>query len=224
MFLSRLTLRPDAGRSRGFWTLGSDGYSFHQAVWRLFGDHEERRRDFLYRLGQQGLQTEVLTLSKREPADPDGLWRVETRRFSPALAAGDRLSFQLRANPTVTRKNDAGKAQRHDVIMDRKQRLKAEGIPQKQWPPAAELIQQEGTAWLERRAERLGVELVAVRADGYLQHTLKPPGRREIHLSTCDLQGHLTVADPERLLTALRGGIGPAKGFGCGLMLLKRQR
>ena len=40
--------------------------------------------------------------------------------------------------------------------------------------------------------------------------------------STLDFSGLLTVTAPEKFLSALYGGIGPAKGFGCGLLLVKR--
>ena len=43
-----------------------------------------------------------------------------------------------------------------------------------------------------------------------------------ICFSTLDFSGLLTVADPEKFLSTLYGGIGPAKGFGCGLLLIKR--
>jgi len=47
-------------------------------------------------------------------------------------------------------------------------------------------------------------------------------GGREIRFSTLDFTGLLTVTDPDVFLDKLEQGIGPAKAFGCGLMLLKR--
>ena len=35
-------------------------------------------------------------------------------------------------------------------------------------------------------------------------------------------EGLLQVDNPEELVAMLKNGIGPAKGFGCGLMLVKR--
>jgi CRISPR system Cascade subunit CasE len=37
-----------------------------------------------------------------------------------------------------------------------------------------------------------------------------------------ELTGELTVKDPERFLAMIHKGIGPAKAFGCGLMLIRR--
>jgi CRISPR system Cascade subunit CasE len=42
-----------------------------------------------------------------------------------------------------------------------------------------------------------------------------------VRLSTLDFDGLLTVADPGRFGELLFSGLGPAKGFGCGLMLIK---
>ena len=55
-----------------------------------------------------------------------------------------------------------------------------------------------------------------------------PAGRRDeqgrcrgIALSTLDFEGELIVTKPEILLPALLNGIGPAKSFGCGLLLVR---
>jgi len=43
---------------------------------------------------------------------------------------------------------------------------------------------------------------------------------RTVTLATATFEGHLTVEAPEALRAALIGGIGPAKGYGCGLLTL----
>ncbi|MCI0421919.1 MAG: type I-E CRISPR-associated protein Cas6/Cse3/CasE [Acidobacteria bacterium] len=45
---------------------------------------------------------------------------------------------------------------------------------------------------------------------------------KKIELSTLDFEGVLLVTEPDRFLRALLSGIGPAKAFGCGLMLVRR--
>jgi CRISPR system Cascade subunit CasE len=58
--------------------------------------------------------------------------------------------------------------------------------------------------------------------DGYIQHRfVKPKKKQMVQISTLDFTGLLTVTDPERFTTALFNGIGPAKGFGCGLMMVR---
>ncbi|MCI5220551.1 MAG: type I-E CRISPR-associated protein Cas6/Cse3/CasE, partial [Candidatus Electrothrix sp. LOE2] len=43
-----------------------------------------------------------------------------------------------------------------------------------------------------------------------------------IQFSLLDLSDRLTVTDPNVFTRALFRGIGPAKGFGCGLLLVRR--
>ena len=66
--------------------------------------------------------------------------------------------------------------------------------------------------------------LEAVRADGYRQYEFsKRAGKQPVRLSTVDFTGILVVANPSCFLQdALCRGLGPAKGFGCGLMLVRR--
>ena len=40
--------------------------------------------------------------------------------------------------------------------------------------------------------------------------------------SALDFSGELTVIDPAAFIVALSKGIGPAKAFGCGLLLVRR--
>ena len=58
---------------------------------------------------------------------------------------------------------------------------------------------------------------------GYRRHRhYKARGKRLIEYSTLDFAGILEVTDPERFQNTLFNGIGPAKGFGCGLLLVRR--
>ena len=44
----------------------------------------------------------------------------------------------------------------------------------------------------------------------------------QLSFSTADFSGELTVFDPSAFVMTLRNGIGPAKAFGCGLLLVHR--
>jgi hypothetical protein len=45
--------------------------------------------------------------------------------------------------------------------------------------------------------------------------------RGQLRFSTVDLTGELVVTDAERFATTLASGIGRAKAFGCGLLLVR---
>lgn len=201
--------------------LAGGGYGLHQAIWRLLPCDPEARRDFLYhRIDGAGVKFYVV--SARELVDDTGLWRIRSKPYAPQIKAGESLNFTLRANPTVARGREPGgkgKSIRHDVVMDAR----------RSFPEAseAERVAQAGMHWLHgregQRAERHGYVIESAHADGYTQHRLHKPGtERAITFSTLDYVGRLRVTDPERFRAALFGGIGHARGFGCGLLLVRR--
>ncbi len=218
MYLSRIRLRPDATRKSGFWERFSDTYEVHQEVWRLFADHADRSRDFLYRLEQaQGLPR-IFALSTRLPEDPDGLWDIEPNIFQPVLEDGDRLRFCVRVNPVVKRDN-----KRCDVVMNAKKELKVQNVPRDQWPPLPQIVQEKGSHWLAQRMEKHGFEIDenALRVDRYDIRKFRKNGR-QVTIASCDFDGILQVTRPEDFRQCLTTGLGPAKAFGCGLMLCAR--
>lgn len=219
MNLSRLRMRSAASYRERAVEIFQKPYRLHQEIWQLFADAPDRERDFLYRLDLHQNRPQLFILSHRKPKQEDGLWKVQTKPFEPQIRSGDRLRFSVRINPTVKRNG-----KRHDVVMNAKAILQAQGVPRSDWPTQAELVYEHCTAWLIDRAERYGFEPVSeIRAEAYQQHELrKKKHGRLIRLTTCDLDGVLRVTEPETFLAQVKRGFGPAKGFGCGLMLLAR--
>lgn len=236
-FFSVVSARPGQERAAAHQRLDDDAYGDHQWLWRLFPAAPGTPRDFLFRRDDEpGRPPRYHVVSARPPIDPGGAWEVRTRDYMPRLAAGDRLAFELRASPTVRHDREGGKSRRHDVVMDAKKRLLAErGLPDwASWvgddrPPLYALVQSSCADWLARRAERAGFELDedACVASAYQQFG-RSGGRRSagaaaaLQFSSVDLAGWLTVRDPDRFVQALVQGLGPAKAFGCGLLLVRR--
>jgi len=199
-----------------------NGYQAHQLVWNLFADRPDRQRDFIYRHEAVNDWPTFYTVSKREPLDTAGMWEILPKEYNPQLRAGQRLGFTSCVNPIRSRRDEYGKQQRHDVVMEEKLRLKNEG----KGFNLTDIVQDIGLRWLEERAPSHGFSISAggIRADGYRQHKLfKGKGNKPITFSTLDFNGTLTVTDPDVFVEkCLFDGIGPAKGFGCGLMLVRR--
>lgn len=221
MYLSRIELREDAARNPEFWSGLSSVRDAHRMVWNWFTDREDRERDFLFRIEGDGASTRVYTLSERVPVDPRGLWSIESKAFAPNLRMGTRLAFALRVNPTLRKSNGVGKGKRHDVVMDARFQARTRG----QSLTREELVQESCVAWMATRAERLGFEIDSehVRAEGYRPVRLpRGSGRDDATITIVDLKGVLTVTDPDRFVAGVCQGIGPAKAFGCGLILIRR--
>ena len=220
MYLSRIELAPGAPESPAFWSSLRSAYDTHRLVWGWFSDGPERRRDFLFRQEGAGMGTRFYTVSERPPHDATGLWRMESKPYAPKLVPGQPLQFTLRANPTRRIRTGDGGGRRHDVVMDSKRRE-----PEAEDVSPAERVQREGARWLAERLAKLGAEVrpEAVRVDGYQQVRLpRRAGEAPIRLSTLEFTGLLTVTEPERFSSALTQGVGPAKAFGCGLLLVRR--
>jgi CRISPR system Cascade subunit CasE len=217
-----MTLSPDMSGRRTY----EGEYALHQAVWELFKDRPDQERDFLYRRDIHQGRIVVLAVSMRQPR-PDGPhWTVATKPYAPDLRRGDRLRFSLRANPARTKHAGSDmRGKRVDVIMDHKTRLKAENVPPDNRPTESAMAQELGCAWLLRRADELGLD---IEKDTLLAHSYttlrfkKPAAQRKIQIATLDFEGFATVADPDKALAAMTRGVGPAKGFGCGLLLARR--
>ena len=224
MFFSRIELnRSGAGVARLLKMMSADDYRHHQFVWQLFKGVEER--DFLYRREDAGNWPRYYTVSSREPTDHDGLWTIETKPYAPTLADGMNLAFSLRVNPVVTRKDDGGRQHRHDVVMDHKRRIGFRNLPRSERPSLPQIMREAGLEWLRGRAARHGFSFDdgLVTVDAYEQHqSLKKGGGKHISFSTLDLGGVLTFTDSSAFSQALFGGIGPAKGMGCGLLMVRR--
>lgn len=232
MYLSRVRFLPGNTAHNALQAIQRKGsYASHQLLWQLFT--EQQQRNFLFReeqanglFSQQGMP-EYLVLSQTAPMLNTELFRVETKLFAPKLFEGNKLAFRLRANPTVSSKTAESsdtRGQRHDVMMHAKKCAQAEGVTDPLM--LKQHMEQAALNWLvkDERAARLGIRFdtqPAVMA--YNQHkTSKKTQQPTISYSTVDYEGVFTVTEPELLLNQIAQGIGRAKAFGCGLMLLRR--
>lgn len=188
-------------------------YRDHALIWRLFpGDGMPR--DFVFRHLED--ERSFYVVSARPPVPNSDLFQVQTKPYAPLLECGEWVRFDLRANPTISVRREDGRSRRHDVLMHAKR-----SVPSDQRDQLAQVLETAGKDWLLARAEQWGL---AVREDsvlqsGYRQQRLR---RKGIEYSSLDYQGMAKVIDPDRLTKALLEGVGHSKGFGCGLLLVRR--
>lgn len=223
MYFSRVQLDPQQLGAKQLGRLvKGDQYFPHQILWQLFssgqGEDRDKKRSFIYRGMDDGTKPTFYVLSEEEPQDNNGYFHISSKPFSPKLQAGMRLRFDLRANPVKRSRTEDGKQQRHDVVMDKKrQQQDAE-------PNMRALEHDAGRTWLEQRGPALGFTLSNeyFAADSYRQHRIpRRGGKKPIRFSSLDLRGVLEIEDVDRFRKALLQGIGPAKSFGCGLLLIR---
>ena len=197
MILSKVILLP--GRLDNAW-------EWHRTIWTLFPSIERQPNEpapFLYRMERMNLAqgAEVLVQSERSPLEKSDSARVlAARSIDPKPQTGQQLHFLLTANVTK-------------VIRDKEQPERKIRVP---------LIREdEQIAWLKRK---LGNAAGAVTSLHVQPHspTYFRKGNRPGKIVTTSFEGILTVDNPQTLSNLLTTGIGPAKAFGCGLMLVRR--
>ena len=215
-YFSRIALTPE-GVDYKIRMMSHHSYDLHKEMWNLFPGEPDADRSFLYSIMDDGKT--VLMVSEREPVF-NNYWSVESKSYDPVISEGDSFRFRICANPTVAN-SISGKHQRHDVVMNLKRKLREEGVELSQ----NEIVQRAVTEWMVRKA---GLNGFSVDENSLLIHsyekneTFKQQNGKKIVFSTATIEGSLTVKDKDKFRKALFCGIGSAKGFGCGMLMIRR--
>lgn len=222
MYLSRIEVP---------WESARNPYDLHRQVWRLFpGETRESidaidggRPGFLFRVEHSsiGRPAQLLVQSRRAPEVAEGLALVGTRQFHPRPEARLRLAFLLTANPVRTIVDTEAEA-KPDKLRRHVEKIarRADQMPRQPKSRVPLIKEDEQREWLARKLTGAAT-IEAVRV---LPHapTYFRKGNRGGKLVTVTFEGVLSVTDPIHLTRLLENGIGPAKAFGCGLLLVRR--
>ena len=214
MYLSRLRLIPHNRKARRDL---ADPYRLHQTLTAVAGNDDR----LLFRAEPEapgGPAVLVQTLAAPDwRALPDGYARVDgPKPFEPRLVQGQRLRFRLVANPTVKKQRDGKK---HGARVPLVHPRAPEGHPE---------VTAGYLDWIERKAGAAGLAIDADRLVGApFEVRTRKRGRSGDHRVTLfgvRFDGVATVADSVALSEAVRSGVGPAKGFGFGLLSIALSR
>lgn len=205
MFLSRLRLDSRSAAARR--DLG-DPYRMHQTLTAVAPDDGR----LLWRAepdARGGPAVLVQTLAAPDWTRlPDGYARVDgPKPVELRLSEGQRVRFRLVANPTVKKpRKDRRQGARVPLVHPR--------------APEGSAASQGYLDWFTRKAGAAGlvVDIDHVADAPFEVQTRK--GDHRITLFGVRFDGSATVDDPAALLAAIRAGVGPAKGFGFGLLSL----
>jgi CRISPR system Cascade subunit CasE len=239
MIISKVSLKRSPGAQGALAKMllnSAAGDRGHQLVWSLFArTGEEKRRTelgleiplFLFREIEPGA---FLVVSRDAPCDPHDLWAIDQKDYIPAFSPDQKLGFVLRAFPAVAvRAPGVKRGVRTDAIMHAK---KPRAMREKGAVFGPDDVTAAGLDWLYKREARLGVTFDRRRcsAGGYREVRIPNPKdgegkrlgqRRDISFHEIDYEGVLTVTDADKLKTALFAGVGKAKAYGCGLLLVR---
>jgi len=197
-----------------------DNYAWHKKAWTMF-QHHPRLKDrnckremdkgptpFLSRYIQKSTHAELLIVSEYSPLKPDwcGNEQWQITEIDESYLTQDNYYFDLYANPTKALKkpdNNGGftKHGRRLTLMD---------------------TQSQGE-WLLRKGNNHGFQLIEeipLRIEKPVNHYFNRKGKQGLHIGV-RFQGALRVTDRKVFQEAFRRGIGTAKGFGFGLLMIK---
>lgn len=184
-----------------------DNYALHKAAWDCFPGRPDAARDFLLRLDWLTEGCRLYVLSGSEPVRPDWCpaagWGV--KEIAPSFLRHDAYAFDLLANPT------------------RKVTALRDGKPTKNGKRLALVHEDEQRRWLEAKAEQHGFRLdetAPLAIDEIGPQFFVRKAKNGVHLGV-RFRGLLRVTDRERFTLAFHKGIGSAKAFGFGMLLLQ---
>ena len=187
----------------------------HRLIWSLFPGGGDR--DFLFR---EVTPDSFLVLSARRPSAAPGV-RLELEERVTDADPGERLSFDLRVNATRCVRNGFGRGRRVDIVTEE---LSGESPGGNGRAVRLQAANAAAARWLAVQGRMHGFEIAAgdVTVERHRVMRVKRRSGGPAVFGVLDIRGVLTVTDSRRLGAAVRNGLGRAKAFGCGLLLLDR--
>ena len=180
----------------------TDSYAWHQVFWQSFPGRHGQERCFLSRVDYRDRYYQALLLSEDEPAALEwGEWA--TKAITPSFLEHSHYRFALRANPTIKR-----------VVRDEQGERRKNG--------RREAIYDRDTLreWLDRKGQEGRFEILQLDFDPPVSRPFRRRGVTGKHVSV-DYRGVLRVLDRQAFQETFRKGVGPAKAFGFGLLMLQ---
>jgi CRISPR system Cascade subunit CasE len=185
----------------------SDNYAWHKRLWECFPDEPVAKRDFLTRIDQIEGKFRLWMLAQRQPVRPQwcSLDDFAVKEIAASFLSHPFYAFDLRANPTK-------------CLVQRD----AHGVRKRNGKRIPLVKPDELRAWLERKGDAGGFSISAdkpLEIGPMVENYFSKKGQAGYH-GGVQFRGTLAVDDPARFTETYHSGIGSAKGFGFGLLLM----
>lgn len=238
-YLTRILLNPARAQARRYF---ADPHRLKAAILGEFAAQPVSER-VLWRLGHRTVpgvtpvHGELLILTRSSPSwcgivesagfPGEAAGAPQTRDYGPLLAlvaVGRQFAFKVRVNPVQNTKT-----------LDNPTKSEASRLAAAESRRSLRIAHRTASAqssWFATRAARWGfaipagasgepdVRIVDRQRFDFTKGT--GDGRQRVRLATATFEGRLEVIDTELFHSALLSGIGPAKGYGCGLITLAK--
>ena len=222
-WLARLEVNAAIARDEKIW----DNYAWHKRIWEdCFPNAPNENRDFLTRIDQLEGAFRLWVLAERKPIRP--LWcpsdGFALKKIADSFLSHRYYAFDLRANPvkTIVQRGPNGET----LLKPNGKRKCGKRVPM--------VKQEELRAWLIQKGKvRCLDQCTRSEVPGGFRIVEEKPleisPMTESHFSKKDQSGYhggvqfrgtLEVTDPKEFIETYQAGIGSAKSFGFGLLLL----
>lgn len=221
-WLARLEVDAETVRKEGLW----DSYAWHKKLWECFPDEPDEKRDFLTRIDPLEGAFRIWVMANRKPVCPQ--WCLPEdfalKEIAPSFLSRRHYAFDLKANPvkTMVQRGPNGET----LYKPSGKRKCGKRVP---------LIKpDELRAWLVRKGEVRGrdrdtgadipggfrvVENKPLEISPMMESHFRKKDHSGYH-GGVSFRGILEVTDREAFVETYKSGVGSAKGFGFGLLLL----
>lgn len=210
----------------------SDSYAWHKKLWECFPDAPDEKRDFLTRIDPLEGAFRLWILSKRKPELPH--WCLSEgfacKEIAPSFLSHRYYAFDLKTNPvkTIVQRGPNGET----LLRPDGKRKHGKRVP---------LVKpEELRAWLIRKGEvrcrdkDTGLDVpggfriveekpleISPMAEAHFRKKDKKNNKEHAaYHGGVQFRGTLEVTDRKAFIETYKSGIGSAKGFGLGLLLL----
>ena len=221
-WLARLDVDAETARAERI----LDSYAWHRKLWDCFPDLPDAQRDFLIRIDPLEGEYRLWVLSRTKPVCPR--WSASdgfaVKQIAESFLSHQYYAFDLKANPikAVAQRDEIGQ----QIILPNGKRKRGKRVPL--------VNQDELREWLIRKGDTRcrdqksgepvpgGFRIVEERPleiSPMVENYFRKKEHSAYH-GGVQFRGVLEVTDRERFIQSYQSGIGSAKGFGFGLMLL----
>jgi len=228
-WLARLDVEAKTIQEAG---VSSDIYSWHKGLWACFPNQPDAERDFLTRIDVSEGAFRFWILAEREPMRPD--WcppdGFALKEISPSFLMHRYYAFDLRANPVKSvapRGIDGEPLYRPDG-----KRMRSKRVPLVKPDDLHQWLIKKGK--VRCRDQDTGLDVpggfqimekrpleISPMQESYFRKKDKKNGKKHTaYHGGVQFRGVLEVTDREAFKQTWQSGIGSAKGFGFGLLLL----
>jgi CRISPR system Cascade subunit CasE len=222
-WLARMEIYAGIVRAEGIW----DNYAWHKRLWEdCFSKEPNAMRDFLTRIDPLEGMFRVWILSPRKPQRPKWCPKegYALKKIAPSFLSHRYYAFDLRANPvkTMVRRGPDGKP----LMRPNGKRRNGKRVP---------LVKQdELRGWIERkgkvrcRDQSTGQDVPGgfrivnekpLEISPMVENHFRKNGHSAYH-GGVQFRGILEVTDQDKFVETYKSGIGSAKSFGFGLLLI----